>query len=442
MSKPQKPAHARTIRRRKRAAEPEATPVPIEPQDASSPPQKATNTRVSKVSAKPPAETPTETLDGSALLAEIEAMGADAFAALMAGGSPDQLEAGDQVEGSVVRVTEDTVFVNIGAKAEGFMERAEFEGNAPAIGAQITAFVVQAGENIQLSRQLKGEASWEGVHQAFESGAAIDGRVENTNPGGLVVKLGDVRAFCPISQISHQVPSDLSSYVGRTLPFKIIEVKEREVVVSHRQIADIERQARAESLWSTLEEGAELEGVVSNARDFGVFVDVGGIEGLVPRSELGWGRDVAAPESGTQVTVRVLKVDRLAKRLSLSMKDASSDPWSAVGRTFLPGAVYTGTVSRLVDFGAFISLAPGLEGLAHISKLSAKRISHPKEVLEVGQSVDVRIDEIDSARKRLSLAIPREGDDDSAAQSVARKPQPEASLGTFGDLFGGLKLPK
>ena len=212
-------------------------------------------------------------------------------------------------------------------------------------------------------------------------------------------------------------------------------------MVSHRQIADIERQARAESLWSTLEEGAELEGVVSHARDFGVFVDVGGIEGLVPRSELGWGRDVAAPESGTQVTVRVLKVDRLAKRLSLSMKDASSDPWSAVGRTFLPGAVYTGTVSRLVDFGAFISLAPGLEGLAHISKLSAKRISHPKEVLEVGQSVDVRIDEIDSARKRLSLAIPREGDDDSAAQSVARKPQPEASLGTFGDL-GGLKLPK
>ena len=143
MSKPQKPAHARTIRRRKRAAEPEATSVPTEPQDATSPPQKATNTRVSKASATPPAETPTETLDGSALLAEIEAMGADAFAALMAGGSPDKLEAGDQVEGSVVRVTDDTVFVNIGAKAEGFMERAEFEGNAPAIGAQITAFVVQ-----------------------------------------------------------------------------------------------------------------------------------------------------------------------------------------------------------------------------------------------------------------------------------------------------------
>ena len=177
--------------------------------------------------------------------------------------------------------------------------------------------------------------------------------------------------------------------------------------------------------------------MVSNARDFGVFVDVGGIEELVSlRARLG--PRCGRTESGTQVTVRVLKVDRLAKRLSLSMKDAT--PTLVCGAN-LPAERSIRHVSRLVDFGAFISLAPGLEGLAHISKLSAKRISHPKEVLEVGQSVDVRIDEIDSARKRLSLAIPREGDDDSAAQSVARKPQPEASLGTFGDLFGGLKLP-
>jgi small subunit ribosomal protein S1 len=350
------------------------------------------------------------------------------------------MEAGDQVEGTVVRVTADTVFLNIGAKSEGFMERQEFGEEAPAIGTRLDVFVTGVGDSIRLSRELRGEASWEGVHQAFESGATIDGRVESTNPGGLVVKLGDVRAFCPISQIARNVPSDLSSYVGQTLAFKIREVKEREVVVSHREIADAELEARSESLWAQLSEGDTLDGVVSNVRDFGAFVDVGGIEGLVPRSELGWTRKAEAPEPGTQVSVRVLSVDRLAKRLSLSLKDQSADPWALVGRTFLPGGVYPGKVTRLTDFGAFISLAPGLEGLAHISKLSSKRIGHPKEVLEVGQELEIRIDEIDAGRQRLSLAIPREGD--AEAQTQAHVPQKEQSLGTLADLFGGIELPK
>jgi small subunit ribosomal protein S1 len=224
------------------------------------------------------------------------------------------------------------------------------------------------------------------------------------------------------------------------MPFKVLELKENEVVVSHRQIADAELEARAESLWVELKEGETRDGVVRSVREFGVFVDIGGIEGLVPRSELGWTRDAVAPEPGTQVQVRILSLNLVDKRLSLSLKDSSADPWAQVGRSFLPGGVYTGTVTRLADFGAFISLAPGLEGLAHISRLSAKRIGHPREVLEAGQEVQVRIEEIDSNRQRLSLAIPREGDEE--AQSQPRAPQPEQSLGTFADLFSGLKLPK
>jgi small subunit ribosomal protein S1 len=278
------------------------------------------------------------------------------------------------------------------------------------------------------------------VTQAYEAGIAIEGRVDGSNPGGLVVRLGDVRAFCPISQIERNVPSDLSGYIGRTLAFHILELKDNEVVVSHRKIAEAEMDARAESLWTKLEEGQTLEGVVSNVRDFGVFVDVGGIDGLIPRSELGWERNAVAPDPGTLIQVRVLSVNRLEKRLSLSLKDSSADPWAQVGRSFLPGGVYAGKVTRLTDFGAFILLAPGLEGLAHISKLSSKRIGHPREVLEVGQELQIRIDEIDAARKRLSLAIPQEGDEE--APSLAQIAQPEQSLGTLADLFGGLKLSK
>ena len=437
MSKPQKPDHRRVIRRRKGTkptpeTETESTKDTVATKGVAPAPTPVTNP-------EPPAP-PAASLDGDVLLAEIESMGADAFAALMADGSPSRLQAGDQVMGTVVRTTQGTVFVDVGAKAEGFLDAQEFGESIPKIGDKVQAFIVDTGDSIRLSKQLRGDGAWEGVSQAFESGEAVEGQVQGSNPGGLVVKLGDIRAFCPISQIARNVPADLTGYIGQTLPFKVIELKDNEVVVSHRQFSDAEAEARSASLWTTIEEGETVEGVVTNIRDFGVFVDIGGIEGLVPRSELGWTRKAEAPPQGAQVQARIIKIDRLEKRLSLSLKDQSADPWAQVGRAFLPGGVYNGKVTRLTDFGAFISLAPGLEGLAHISKLSTKHIQHPKDVLEVGQELDIRIDSIDAGRKRISLAIPREGDDE--AQSAPIQPQKEQSLGTLADLFGGLELPK
>lgn len=388
-----------------------------------------------------PAERQGPSVDPDALLSELESLGPAELARLMELESPVDIKVGDQVTGTVVRAGPDAVFVDVGGKSEAYLDPAEFRGAPlPAPGDEITALVLSADERgIRLSRQLTGRASRDFLTEALQTGVPVEGRVESRNTGGFTVMLGFVRAFCPVSQIDRHAGADLDAYLGRTLPFRVMEVSGHNVVVSHRVIAEEEAAAAAERLWEELKPGESREGVVTGARDFGIFVDVGGIQGLVHKSELPWEireGEAATPQRGTHVQVYVLDVDREARKLSLSMKDPSTGPWSRVGTEFLVGEVYTGKVTRLASFGAFVELAPGLEGLVHISAMADRRIRHPGEVVKVGQEVQVRLLSADGTRERLELSM-RAVDEPGAGAPTHH--EDHGSLGTFADLLADFK---
>ena len=384
-------------------------------------------------------------MDNESLLAEIENLSMDDLALLLGGGAPRQLLPGDRVEGVVVRITHDSVFIDVGAKSEAVFDAGEFDGRAaPRVGDTLGGFVASAGhKGIRLTRSLAGEGAWEALEAAVEDGTEVEGRVESRNPGGFVVKIGSVRAFCPISQISRLPAEDPDSWVGRTLPFRILEIKDRDVVVSHRKVEEAAAESEAATTWASLEEGDTRSGVVTGVKDFGAFVDIGAVRGLVPRREFGWGFDAPAPKTGARVEVRVIGVDRDARRVTLSLRDPGARPWSRVGVDFIEGGRYSAKVSRLTEFGAFVALAPGLEGLVHVSKLSKERVARPSDVVTEGQTVDVTILSIDHDRERLQLTM-REDEAEAATprQPRATVPQPKQSLGTFGDLFAGIKVKK
>lgn len=425
------------------AAAPATSDRPTQARPAQARPAQA---RQAQAAPAPAAQAPVRpTVDNDALLAEIQNLSMDDLASLLGGGAPRQLATGDRVEGTVVRITFDSVFVDVGAKSEAVFDAGEFEGKpAPRVGDTLGGFVASAGHRgIRLTRSLAGEGAFEALEAAAEDGTEVEGRVESRNPGGFVVKLGSIRAFCPISQISRLPAEDPDTWLGRTLPFRILEIKDRDIVVSHRKVEEAAAESEAATTWATLEEGDTRSGVVTGVKDFGAFVDIGGVRGLVPRREFGWGFDSPAPKVGTRVDVRVLSVDRDARRVSLSLRDPGARPWSRVGVDFVESGRYAAKVSRLTDFGAFVALAPGLEGLVHVSKLSTERVARPSDVVTEGQTVDVTILAIDHDRERLQLSM-REDDAESAAAAPRQKvaKQPKQSLGTFGDLFAGINLPK
>lgn len=434
----------RVIRRRKGAVPPapvpatEAAPVPV----ATTP---APTRHVTQLAPEPaaPAAPERPSVDSDALLAEIENLSMDDLASLLGGGAPKQLLPGDRIEGVVVRITHDSIFVDVGAKSEAVFDTGDFEGHAaPRVGDTLPGFVASAGHRgIRLSRSLGGEGAFEALEAASEAGTEVEGRVESRNPGGYVVKFGSIRAFCPISHIARLPAEDPDVWLGRTMPFQVLEIKERDVVVSHRKVEEAAAESEAETTWASLAEGDTRAGVVTGVKEFGAFVDIDGVRGLVPRREFGWGFDSPAPKVGARVDVRVLSVDRDTRRVSLSLRDPGTRPWARVGIDFIEGGRYAAKVSRLTDFGAFVALAPGLEGLVHVSKLSTEHVARPSDVVTEGQMVDVTILAIDHDRERLQLSM-RADDAEAAtpAEPRSKKPQPKQSLGTFGDLFAGIKL--
>ncbi len=385
-------------------------------------------------------------VDAASLAAELDNLSADALAQLLGGGSPRRLSPGDKVEGTVVRVGREGVFVDIGSKAEGRLDITEFDlDEEPRPGEQLTAFVLRADERgVQLARKVASGASLEVIENALESGIPIEGKVDSRNKGGFVVKIGKIRAFCPVSQIARLPAADLDSYIGQRLVFRVMEAGDRDVVVSARDVEEEAAQEEAVATWERLQPDMEVDCVVVGSREFGVFVDVGGVRGLIPRSELGWDPKAAAPQNGSRLRARVLKVDRAAERLSLSTKDPGASPWSRVGVDFLEGGDYEGKVVSLRSYGVLVRLAPGLSGLVPMRMLSRSRVESAEEVVREGQQVTVRIMEIDGARERLTLSIKDAG---TAAAPEADVPRPRSvrskgSFGTFGDLLGGLMLPK
>ena len=448
---PRRPEHRRrTVRRRadvtdapENAALPTADTTSSAPTTARRPPaeQAVQPARPPKAPAPAP---PAARMDAEALLAEFDGLSSGDLDAMLLAAPKRAPRAGERIEGVLVRIEEGAAFVDIGGKSEGFIDPMELDIDA-AVGDRISAFVLRAGATgVVLATQIRGTADRSVLEEAYEAGLPVEGTVESKNSGGFVIKFGKTRAFCPVSQIDRIAGSDLDRFIGRRMNFRILDMNERGIVVSHRVIAEEAIAEQAEAVWARVKEGDILDGTVVDSKPFGTFVDVNGVRGLVPRSELGWGT-TAPPNAGTTVKVRVMRVDSEAGKLTLSMKDPNAGPWSRVGVDFVEGGVYDGTVARVRDFGAFVTLAPGLDGLVPIRNLSEQRIDHPSDAVREGQTVRVRLMRIDSGNERLELsvrhAIGQEADAiDPHAARTTRRTSGNASFGTFGDLLKNIQV--
>lgn len=329
-----------------------------------------------------------------------------------------RLSIGDELEGVVAHISADAVLVDLDGKQQGFFDRTDLLGPdgelVVKLGDTVKGRVVaiDRGE-IKLATALGREASREQLHMALEERVPVEGKVVAINKGGAEVEVAGVRGFCPRSQLDRRFVEDPSALVGQVLRFEVVEIKERDVVLSRRRLMEREAAEARQALESKLQEGALMRGRVTQVRDFGAFVDLGGIEGLIPLRELSHDRVQRAEDVvaiGDVVEVQVMRLEREGERLkiTLSLKALESDPWQGIDAIAPVGRVVAGQVTRLTDFGAFVRLAPGVEGLLHVSELGA-RVKGPAEVLEVGQQLLVVVRSVDPARRRISLALSEEG---------------------------------
>ncbi|MDY0191728.1 MAG: 30S ribosomal protein S1 [Desulfuromonas sp.] len=370
------------------------------------------------------------------------------FAAMLEAsmGDTKRLEIGQQTQATVLQIGKDWAFLDIGQKGEGVIEVRELQDEAGeltvAIGDKISAyFMSRAGGEMRFTRSLGG-----GIHgsaqleEAWRSGIPVDGRVEKEIKGGYEIMLpGNVRAFCPYSQIALRRLNSPEDVIGQSFPVKISQYTEqgRNVVVSRRELLEQEQQAKKEELKKTLKEGDRVSGEVTSIRDFGAFVDIGGIEGLLPISEVSYSRveDLSALLSvGQKLELIVKRIDWAENKFSFSLRDTLADPWSTAVQDFPVGQQLSGRVSRLAQFGAFVTLAEGIDGLIHISRLGeGKRINHPREVVSVGQEIAVTVEKVDSEQRRISL-VPAGAEDIVTEKSWSDK-MTSTGLGSFGALL-------
>lgn len=370
------------------------------------------------------------------------------------------LKPGQKVEAEILKITADWIFLDVGQKGEGVLDRKELldaEGTLTVAEGDVVAahFVSRSGGELRFTTRMGGAGTGSAqLEEAWRSGIPVDGLVEKENKGGYEIKLaGQVRAFCPHSQMALRRTEDPSQFVGRHLPFKISRYEEqgRNIVVSHRARLEEEQQRQREELRQSLQEGMTVAGTVTSLRDFGAFVDIGGLEGLLPISEVGWGRVEDISETlavGQQVQVVIKKLDWDNQRFSFSLKETLADPWERAPLHFPEGSVHQGKVARLTPFGAFVTLADGIDGLIHISKLGGgKRINHPREVVQEGQQLEVRVESVDSQSRRISLALVGSESESKVVEAkedfgAYLQEQPGSSMGTLGDLLrqaGGKK---
>jgi len=377
----------------------------------------------------------------------------DDFAAMLAAseaGAPraKRPRVGDVIKGPVISIGKEAVFIDAGGKAEGVLDRAQVsdaEGKLLVkVGDTIEARVVDdAGGVLTLRVKIgRGPEARAELLQAHELGLPVDGTVTEVVKGGVSVDVAGVRGFCPASQMDARFVEDLKVYIGQKLQFRITRYEPRNLVLSRRALLEEANEKRAVETRKRLEPGAVLRGKVVGFKPYGAFVDIGGLEGMLHVSELGHSR-VERPEDmlqlGQELDVAVLKVD--GERVSLSLKALASDPWNDATARLTEGQRIQGTVTRLQPFGAFVEVAPGVEGLVHLSELGAgRRINHPREVVSVGQQVETVVLGIDHERKRLSLSMA--ASKDASAEEVAAAAKAHAApakLGTLGDLLSRKK---
>lgn len=332
-----------------------------------------------------------------------------------------RIERGQTIEGRIVAIGPEVAFVDVGGKGEATIEIEELKDDAGeievAVGDRIQATVVSTVGGISLSRRLvRGAATQRQLEDAFRAGLPVQGKVEKAVKGGYEVRIARQRAFCPFSQIDTRRNTEPSAHEGRVYEFRIIEYKEggKNLVVSRRALLEEEQRASAAGIRQSIVVGAVMTGRVASVRDFGAFVDLGGgVQGLLHVSEMGWSRvsdtsQVVRP--GEEITVKILRVDDGQQKISLGLKQLTNDPWSRVEATYAIGQVVTGRVTRVAEFGAFVEIEPGIEGLAHASTFAPTGRSQGWSDLVAPQMTGAfEILSIDLEKKRIGVALLPEG---------------------------------
>ena len=331
--------------------------------------------------------------------------------------SLNQIQYGDIATGKVVQINPDTVMVDVGWKTEGFIPARELrdaDGNMNiAVGDDIVVFIDKRDSegNLILSREKAAKLKvWDEIKSVCENNSTIKGKVIEKVKGGLSVDIG-VTAFLPGSQIDTRPVKDLDKFVGQTVDFHILKYdrKRNNVVLSRRSIVAAEREAEKQETLSTIKEGSVVEGIIKNITDYGIFVDLGGIDGLLHVTDISWGRIAKPAENfhkGDKITVKVLSFDPEKEKVSLGLKQLTGNPWEQISDKYPVGALVSGKVVNLTDYGVFVELEPGVEGLVHISEMYwTREIKHPSKVLNVGETINVVVLEVNPEAKRVSLSL-------------------------------------
>ena len=380
------------------------------------------------------------------MLLEIDGRVVPNYAATMV-----SFDEGDVVNGKVVRIDKDEVLVDIGYKAEGVIPSNELSirksvdpNEEVELGEEVDALVLTKedteGRLILSKKRARFEKAWRKIEVAADSGEPVEGSVIEVVKGGLILDLG-VRGFLPASLVDIRRVHNLDEFMGQTLECKVIELNRsrNNVVLSRRAVLEEERKEVREQILGRLEPGQVVEGKISNIVDFGAFVDLDGIDGLIHISELSWSH-VNHPSEvvaiGDTVRIKVLDIDRDRQRISLGLKQTQEDPWQRVISTHRPGDVLEGQVTKVVAFGAFVEILPGVEGLVHISELADHHVENPSEVVEPGTSLNVKILEIDEERRRLSLSIKRVEGQNMPMQGLSEQIAAAEAEGSEGSTAG------
>lgn len=357
---------------------------------------------------------------------------------------------GDQVKATVSKVEEKQVIVDVeNSKADGIIPISELSSlhvekasDAVSEGEALELEVIKVEEEalILSKRKIDALKAWDDLELKFENGDVFEAEVKDVVKGGLVVDLG-VRGFVPASLVEDYFVEDFSDYKNKTLTFKIVELEKdkNRLILSHRAVVQDQKEKQKANVLDKIESGQVLEGVVQRITDFGAFVDIGGVDGLVHISQLSHQHVDKASDvvsEGDKVQVKVLSIDRDNERISLSIKDTLPGPWAGIAEKAAKGSTLEGIVKRLVSFGAFVEIFPGVEGLVHISQISHKHIATPQEVLKEGQSVEVKVLEVNETDQRLSLSI-KELEEPQSNYNTSDYEMPEESKGfQLGEMIG------
>lgn len=330
-----------------------------------------------------------------------------------------KVEIGAVIQGQVVAIDNDWITVDTGLKSEGIIERSEFLNETGelevAVGDTVDVVIEKVdngmGQTVLSREKAKREESWRTLEQIHENDEVVTGLISSKVKGGFTVEIGSVRAFLPGSLVDVRPIRETTHLEGKELEFKVIKIDKvrNNIVVSRRAVMEAENSAERDELLAKLEEGMEVQGIVKNLTDYGAFVDLGGIDGLLHITDMAWKRikhPSEAVEVGQELKVKVLKFDRERNRVSLGLKQLGSDPWSEVEQTYPVGTITKARVTNLTDYGCFAEIAEGIEGLVHVSEMDhTNKNIHPSKVVQVGDEVNVMVLEIDGERRRISLGI-------------------------------------